>query len=82
MTNPNQKFAKRHLRFGWWSLLVFVSLGMFLEMLHGFKIGWYLDVPNEIRRLMLTLAHSHGTLIALIHIGLGATVTSLTSRPT
>lgn len=74
MDNPNQKFANRHLKFGWWSLLFFVSLGMILEMLHGFKIGWYLDVPNEMRRLMLTLAHAHGTLLALIHIALGATL--------
>lgn len=74
MTDPNRKFAHRHLKFGWWSLLVFVSLGTLLEMLHGFKIGWYLDVPNETRRLMLTLAHAHGTLLALIHIAVGATL--------
>ncbi len=72
--SPNQSFANRHLKFGWWSLLVFVALGMVLEMLHGFKVGWYLDVSNETRRLMFTLAHAHGTLLALIHIALGATL--------
>lgn len=62
-----------HLRFGWWSLLAFLTLGVALEALHGFKIGWYLDVSNETRRLMWTLAHAHGTLLALVHIAFGLT---------
>lgn len=60
--------------FGWWSLLVWLSLGMGLEALHGFKIGWYLDVGNEARRLMLTLAHTHGTLLALVNLAFAATL--------
>src|SRR5207302_5676038 len=58
----------RNLRFGWWSLLVFLSLGGLLETLHGFKIGWYVDVGNEMRRLMFTLAHAHGTALALVNL--------------
>jgi hypothetical protein len=54
--------------FGWWSLFVFGTLGLTLETLHGFKVGAYLDVANETRRLMWTLAHAHGTLLGLIHI--------------
>jgi len=27
------------------------------------KIGWYLNVDQEMRRLMFTLAHAHGTLL-------------------
>jgi uncharacterized membrane protein len=69
-----KKNAHRNLRFGWWSLLVFLSLGGTLETLHGFKIGWYVDVGNETRRLMFTLAHAHGTLLALINIAAGLTV--------
>jgi uncharacterized membrane protein len=69
-----KKNADRNLRFGWWSLLVFLSVGGALETLHGFKIGWYLDVGNETRRLMFTLAHAHGTLLALINIAAGLTV--------
>ena len=69
-----KKKADRNLRFGWWSLLVFLSLGGALETLHGFKIGWYVDVGNETRRLMFTLAHAHGTLLALINIAAGLTV--------
>ncbi len=59
---------RRHLRFGWWSLLVFLTLGIGLESLHGFKVGWYLGVAEETRRLMWTLAHAHGTLLSILHL--------------
>lgn len=57
----------RHLQFAWWSLLCFVILGITLEALHAFKIGWYLGQSSETRRLMWTLAHAHGTLLSLVH---------------
>ena len=65
---------KRHLRFGWWTLLVFLTLGLVLEAMHGLKIGFYLSVTNETRRLMWTLAHAHGTLLALVNLGFAFTV--------
>ena len=34
----------------------------------------YLDVSNETRRLMWTLAHAHGTLLAIVHVVFGADV--------
>lgn len=68
LDGPTLFCIRRHLRFGWWSLLVFLTLGIALEAMHGFKIGWYLDVSNATRRLMWTLAHTHGTLLALVHI--------------
>jgi hypothetical protein len=74
----------RNLRFGWWSLLVFLSLGGVLEIFHGFKIGWYVDVGNDMRRLMFTLAHAHGTALALVNIAAGLTARSvkgLTPQP-
>ncbi len=71
---PAMNQSNRHLRFGWWSLLCFLSLGLGLELLHGFKLGWYLDAGNEMRRLMLTLAHAHGTLLALVNIAAGLTL--------
>lgn len=70
---PVAELANRNLRFGWWSLLFFLSLGALLEALHGFKIGWYVDAGNETRRLMLTLAHAHGTLLAVVNIAAGLT---------
>ncbi len=70
-------YSIRHLRFGWWALAVYVSLGIGLESMHGFKIGWYLDVGNEVRRLMFTLGHFHGTMLALVNIAAGLTIRSV-----
>ena len=67
------KNSDRNLRFGWWWLLIFLSLGGALEALHGFKIGWYVDVGNDVRRLMLTLGHAHGTALAVVNIAAGLT---------
>jgi hypothetical protein len=61
-------YGQRHLRFGWWSLLLFATLGLVLESLQGFKVRAYLDVSNDTRRLMWTLAHAHGTLLAIVHV--------------
>ena len=61
--------VKRHLTIGWWGLLLFLSFGLALEEMHAFKARWYLDVPNQTRRLMLTLAHAHGTLLSLVNLG-------------
>ena len=63
-----------HVRAGWWLLLLFVALGLLLESLHGFKIGFYLDASNETRRLMWTLAHAHGALLAVVNIVFGLTL--------
>lgn len=71
-------FSDRHLRYGWWSLFTFLALGIVLETLHGFKLGWYLDVSSEMRRLMFTLAHAHGTLLALVNIAVGLTLRTVT----
>jgi hypothetical protein len=65
---------QRHLRVGWWALLLFLTLGLGLEALHGFKVGFYLKVSNETRRLMWTLAHAHGTLFGLLNLGFALTV--------
>lgn len=46
-----------------------------LELLHALKIGWYLDVDFETRRLMWRLAHAHGTLLSLVHLAFAASLT-------
>ena len=66
--------AQRHRVFGWWSLLVFATLGLALETLHGLKLGFYLDVQNETRRLLWTLAHAHGVLLSLLHLFYASTL--------
>ena len=60
--------SRLHLKVGWWSLLLFLTLGLILETLHGFKVGFYLDVSNSTRRLMWTLAHAHGTLFSILNL--------------
>jgi hypothetical protein len=66
--------ARLHLRVGWWSLLFFLTLGLVLETLSGFKVGLYVDVSSSTRRLMWTLAHAHGTLLSVINIVFAVTV--------
>jgi hypothetical protein len=68
------RLARRHHLFGWCGLLVFLSLGALLEGLHGFKVGWYLDPGHQVRREMWTLAHAHGTLLALVQVAFAAGV--------
>lgn len=58
-----------NLRAGSLALFVFSTLGLVLEALHGFKLGFYLDVDNETRRLMWRLAHAHGSLLGLVNVG-------------
>ena len=68
------ELAHRHLRAGWIALAVYLTLGIALEALHAFKVGFYLDVGNETRRLLFRLAHAHGTLLAIVNILYGLTV--------
>ena len=69
--------APLHLRFGWWSVLVFGALGLVLETLHGFKVGAYVNGANETRRLMWTLAHAHGSVLGLVHIAFAVSLPAL-----
>ena len=78
---PAGDWGRRHLLFGWWSLLAFASFGLILETLHGLKVGAYLDVSNDTRRLMWTLAHAHGSLLGLVHIAFGLTIRAVPGRP-
>ena len=67
-SSPLADTSRLHLLVGWWSLLLFLTLGLILETLHGLKIGFYLDVSNSTRRLMWTLAHAHGTLFSILNL--------------
>ncbi len=73
MQGPEQ-VVRRHLLLGWTALLFYLGFGLLLEILHGFKAGFYLDVGNESRRLMWRLAHAHGTLLGLVNVVYGLTV--------
>jgi hypothetical protein len=62
------RLTRRHLLIGWSGLVIFLLLGILLETMHGVKAAYYLDTRNVTRRLMWTLAHTHGTLFSLVHI--------------
>ena len=78
---PRASLIRRHLRFGWWTILIFLTLGLALEIMHGFKVGSYLNVSNETRRLMWTLAHAHGTLLGLLNLAFATTARVLRGWP-
>ena len=69
--------ARLHLRLGWLWLALFIAVGLALEALHGLKVAAYLDLSMAPRRHMWTLAHAHGTLLGLVHLGLAATLHAL-----
>jgi hypothetical protein len=75
---PLDPLTRRHLRFGWMLLCVSLPAGLVLEALHGLKVEMYLGPDNELRRLLWTLAHAHGTLLALANIAYAFTASRLT----
>ena len=68
----DRRYELRHLQVGWASLLLFATLGTLLELLHAFKVPWYLGVATESRRLLWTLAHAHGVALGLVNLALAA----------
>ncbi len=73
MTEPER--LPLNLRAGLWALCAFTALGLLLEGLHGFKLGFYLNVEHDTRRLLWRLAHAHGALLGLLNV-----VFALTAR--
>src|SRR5262249_28343974 len=76
-----ERLSRRHLVIGWTGLLLFLALGIVLETLHGFTSAYYLDTRNATRRLMWTVAHSHGTLFSLVNIAFALSLPHLTFNP-
>lgn len=70
-TGVSAKEGAANIRFGWWALVIYLALGAALETFHALKLGWYLDVTNETRRLLFTLGHAHGTLLAIVNVAFG-----------
>jgi hypothetical protein len=67
------------VKFGLWALLTYLTLGLVLEVFHGFKVSWYLEF--ETRRLMWTLGHAHGVLVSILTIGFGVLLRPLPDPP-
>ena len=63
-----ERLVTRHLRAGLWGLVVFLALGAALETLHATKAPSYVDAGQETTRLLLRLAHAHGTLVSLVNV--------------
>lgn len=63
---PANQLRRRHGRFGWTTVLIWLTFGFVLEMLHGFKSTGYLLDP--IRREFWTLSHFHGVTLALVNL--------------
>lgn len=74
-----ERVERRHLQVGWLAVSGFIALGLFLEILHGLKASYLLDVQNEVRRHMFTLAHAHGTLIGLMNLAFAYSVSRIQS---
>ena len=62
-------------------MLIFAALGFILETLQGFKTPLYVDVSNDTRRLMWTLAHAHGVGLALVHVLFAVSLPLLPAQP-
>ena len=82
MSDPTEArgaIVTRHMVIGWWSLLIFVALGLVLESMHGFKVAWYVNSGEpETTRLMMRLAHAHSTFLSLVHLAFAWTVSQAT----
>ncbi len=57
-----------NVRAGLSALFLSAAVGLALELMHGFKVGFYLDVESETRRLLWRLAHAHGGLLGLLNL--------------
>lgn len=81
--SPNevrQALIRRHLLVGWGGLFLFIVLGSALDLLLAYKVSVYVRADREMFRLMWRLAHGHGTLLSLVHLGFCVTLRALSDR--
>lgn len=77
---PHEALVRRHLLLGWGALFFFIILGTCLEYFHAFKVPLYVDLDHQTRRLLWRLAHAHGALLSLVHLGAAVTFDWLGKR--
>ena len=65
-SSPELNWATRLMFQGWLSIALWMSVGLLLEGLLGYKIPSYLNDLN--RRELFRLAHTHGTFLGLVLI--------------
>lgn len=66
--------VRLHLIWGWGGLFLFALLGIGLELLLAYKAPWLVDTEASGRRLLLRLAHAHGTLLGFLQVGFAWTL--------
>jgi hypothetical protein len=71
-TNSASPAAGSLITQGFFSVALFMALGLALEGMVGFKSPAYLGDP--LRRELFTLAHTHGTLFGLLLVAAGLTL--------
>jgi len=74
MTKSTERMIHHHLVVGWTVIALWGLFGLGLEAMHGLKLGFYLDLDAATRRHMWGLAHAHGTLLGLLHVGAAMTI--------
>jgi hypothetical protein len=65
--NPRAVSVKGILIQAWVSIAVWMSFGLLLESLIGYRVPAYLR--DDLRREIFRLAHTHGTLLNLVLLG-------------
>ncbi|HKP84818.1 MAG TPA: hypothetical protein VJZ26_01900 [Blastocatellia bacterium] len=71
--------AGRMMFQGWVSIALWMSVGLLLEGLLGYKIPSYLNDPQ--RRELFRLAHTHGTFLGLVLVAASLSVRRLINPP-
>jgi hypothetical protein len=77
---PDTRWFARMMLQGWVSIAVWMSFGLLLEGLLGYKIPAYLGDPE--RRELFRLAHTHGTLLGLVLVAAALSSQRLRVGPT
>jgi hypothetical protein len=78
-TSEIHEWVRRALFQGWLSIAFWMSVGLLLEGLLGFKTPGYLQDPQ--RRELFRLAHAHGTLLGLLIVVAGLVIQTLRISP-
>ncbi|HEV8484976.1 MAG TPA: hypothetical protein VGV87_15650 [Blastocatellia bacterium] len=78
-TTAMPRMVERLLLQGWVSIAIWMSFGLLLEGLLGYKIPAFLEDGQ--RRELFRLAHTHGTLLSLVLISTALCVRLFEIRP-
>lgn len=72
--------SSRHFVIGWVGLAIAMVGGLLVDLMLGLKLGLYLDVDNQTRRLLWRLAHAHAAGFSLVHLVFAAYLSTQVDR--